>query len=92
MTDSGSDKKTPAQRRRKRWGQNLKAALDDRDLKVRQFQQQLAVNGLDVSRQAIYWWLAGDVAPQAESQSVIAKVLEIPAHQLFPVDATEVAS
>lgn len=78
---------TPAQRRRKRWGENLSAQLEASGLTVKEFHRLLLAQDVDVSTQAIYSWLKGDTAPRPESQAVIAQVLSTRAHLLFPVVA-----
>lgn len=75
-----------AEQRRVRWGQRLAAAIRQRDMSVSALHRALIRAGADVSLPAVYGWLSGEWAPTAEHQAVIARVLDVPAHELFPVD------
>lgn len=75
------------QLRRKRWGENLKAALTERQMSPRDLHRQLLLEDeADISAQTIYFWLNGTTSPSAEHQAAVSKVLGTPAHELFPVD------
>ena len=78
---------TPAEKRRKRWGENLKEHVDARGMTVKQFHAALRTAGVEVTIQAVYMWLKGDTAPRPELQGQIAEVLGTRAHLLFPVSA-----
>lgn len=83
-----NDGADPAKRLRVRWGQNLADAMEGNGKMTRkQLQRALEAEGLEVSLQAIGYWLKGDTAPRAHHQAVIAKVLKTRAHLLFPAEA-----
>lgn len=81
------DQTTAAQRRRIRWAESLTDQLKFVGWTDKQFKYELALVGLEVSRQTVQNWLSGRVAPSPENQAVIAKVLRTAPHLLFPVEA-----
>jgi len=81
-----------AKRRRRQWAQNLKDALASRpggEWSPKRFHREVETalegSGQTITIQAVYFWLSGETAPRPEMQNVIAQVLGIPAHLLFPV-------
>lgn len=81
------DKTTPAHRIRINWGESLREQLAFLKWTPKQFRHELSLAGLEVSRQAISQWLAGETSPRPHHQAVIASVLRTSVHRLFPVDA-----
>ncbi len=82
-----TDDKSPAERRRTQWGENLAEHLTARNLTVKTFHRALLEENVDISTQAIYSWLKGDTAPRPETQVAIAKILFTRPHILFPAAA-----
>ena len=76
----------PERRMRRQWGRSLTEHLKLAGLSRKQFQQQLATYGVEVTHQAIAQWLAGRTAPKPSHQAAIAAVLRVPARSLFPLE------
>lgn len=76
---------TPAELRRRNWAANLSATLAAQGVTAKGLHGRLVAEGVDVSKQAVYQWLAGETAPTPERQAAIAKALSVPASVLFPI-------
>lgn len=74
-----------AAERRRDWGSNLSAFLDEAQVTRKDLQGRLSAVGFDVSLQAISQWCRGQTSPRPEMQAAIGRVLGVPARVLFPL-------
>lgn len=77
---------------RRDWGRSIeefmRAHHDPRTREAmsrKEFQRRLALEGVEVTQQAISSWIAGKSAPRPSVQLAIAKVFRAPHHRVFPV-------
>lgn len=54
----------------------------------KELHQALRDRGVQVSRQAVDYWLAGKTSPRLQHQAHIAAVLGVPVRRLFPVEVS----
>lgn len=83
----GSDP-DPDKRIRIDWGRSLDEHLEAKGVSRKQLQRSLEEeHNIEVSLQAISLWITGQTAPKPSVQIAIAKVLDVPARRLFPLEA-----
>lgn len=88
LGDAGEAIQDPDQRIKAAWGERLGEQLAILGLTPKRFQRLLEdEEGLEVSLQTVYAWLSGAWAPAPSKQARIARVLKVPAHRLFPLEA-----
>ena len=75
----------PNQRIRDEWAESLADHLTARGWSRKDLRASLLERGVKVTEQAVGQWLRGETSPRPHTQAVIAAVLGVPAHRLFPV-------
>lgn len=89
---------TEADRRRRYWSQLTNDALETNARLGRtpstpkELHHAVVGEGLSISLQAVYLWLSGDTAPSVENQAVVARVIGVPHHMLYPVEIPRVVA
>lgn len=74
-------------RLRGEWAESLAEHMKTNGLSRKAVRHRLAEFGVDVSEQAIGYWLRGDTAPRPEHQAALAAVFRVPVRRLFPIEA-----
>lgn len=77
----------PDRQRRIEWGSSLEEHLAAARMTRKQLQHAMAERGVEVSLQAISYWITGSKSPRERHQAVIAGVLNVPVRRLFPIEA-----